>query len=92
MSKCNFGILQDKVFFKQIDSVHISNEEERANYCFEAELDKKFSKIVTNNQIKLLVKIINKFINYKHSCSQDNNKFINYKHSCGQDNNKFKIY
>jgi hypothetical protein len=58
MSKCNFGILQDIVFFKQIDSVHISNEEERANYCFAAELDKTFSKIVTNNQIKLLVKII----------------------------------
>ena len=51
MSKCNFGFLQNIVFFKQIDSVHICNVEERANYWFEAELDNTFSKIVTYNQI-----------------------------------------
>ena len=73
MSKCNFGFLQNIVFFKQIDSVHICNVEKRADYWFAAELDNTFSKIVTNNQIKFIaidvVKIItnSKYIDYDFS-------------------------
>jgi hypothetical protein len=73
MSKCNFGFLQGIIFFIQIDSVHICNEEERAKYWFAAELDNTFSKIVNNNQIKFIaidvVKIItnSKYIDYDFS-------------------------
>ena len=58
---------------QQINSVHICNEEERAHYWFAAELDNIFSKIVNNNQIKLIaidvVKIItnSKYIDYDFS-------------------------